>query len=207
MKLFYDKDKKANYDSIDETTTVKDLLEAIDIFLGENPLPCNNCEESCCKKSWSVEMDNICVNRLCIWDTKAAVKFTKDKLVKKKNYYREFNQFVVKKEKECPFITEDNLCTIYEQRPVICRLYICCDKSYRYNVLRELIGSTYLRALILEDRINNNNFTQRTINNYRKNPAVFAKDYDILLSDIIRYSEYEGWLDEDEKQDLYKLYE
>jgi hypothetical protein len=92
---------------------------------------------------------------------------------------------------------------IYKERPVICRLYICTAKSYRYNVVRELIGSTYLKALILEDKMRKNAFTERTIKKYRRNPAVFAKDYDILLEDIFNYAEEEGWLFYDEREELY----
>jgi Fe-S-cluster containining protein len=204
MKLLLDTEGKVNYDSIDKNTKVKDLLEAIDIFLNINPLSCDNCEESCCKKAWSVEMDNVCVNRISKWNGEVATSFVKDKLIKKKNYCRDFYQFVLKKEKDCTFITEDNLCTIYEERPIICRLYICTSKSYRYNLLRELIGSTYLKALVFEEKMRNKDYTERTIKKYKENPAVFAKDYDILLEDIFDYSEYEGWIDSEERQELYE---
>ena len=204
MKLLLDTEGKVNYEKIDENTSVKDVLEAIDVFLKENPLPCDSCVESCCKKAWSVEVDNVCVNRLSKWKGEAASSFVKEKLVKKKNYCRDFYQFVLKKDKDCNFITEDNLCTIYEERPIICRLYICSDKSFRYNVLRELIGSTYLKALVFEDKMRNKDFTGRTIKKYKRNPAFFAKDYDILLKDIFDYSEEEGWLDEDERKELYE---
>jgi Fe-S-cluster containining protein len=204
MKLLLDTEGKVNYHSIDKNTKVKDLLEAIDVFLNINPLPCDNCEESCCKKAWSVEMDNVCVNRISKCNGEVATRFVKDKLIKKKNYCRDFYQFVLKKEKDCTFITEDNLCTIYEERPIICRLYICTPKSYRYNLLRELIGSTYLKALVFEEKMRNKDYTERTIKKYKENPAVFAKDYDILLEDIFDYSEYEGWIDSEERQELYE---
>jgi hypothetical protein len=71
-------------------------------------------------------------------------------------------------------------------------------------VIRELIGSTYLKALIYEEKIRNNNFTNETINKYKRNPAVCAKDYNILLEKIFDYSEDEGWLDIDEREELYK---
>jgi Fe-S-cluster containining protein len=203
MRLLFDDKDKVDYDELDKADTVKDLLNAIDIFLKDNPLPCNQCEESCCKKAWSVEVDNICVNRLSNWNNEKAINFVKTKLVKKRNYYRDFYQYVLNKEKNCHYITEDNLCTIYEERPIICRLYICSDKSYRYNLLRELIGSTYLRALVLEDRIRCNNYTEKTIKKHKRNPAVFAKDYDIRLEDIFVYAEEEGWLDPEDRTLLY----
>jgi Fe-S-cluster containining protein len=203
MKLLFDSEGKVNYDKIDKDTTVKDILKAIDIFLNNNPIPCETCEESCCKKAWSVEMDNICVNRISNWEDEAASDFVKQRLVKKRNYYREFDQYVLDKEKNCHFITEDNLCTIYEERPIICRLYICTDKSYRYNVVRELIGSTYLQALIFEQELRNNTLSEVLIKEYKRNPAVFAKGYDIVLEKIFKYAEEEGWLYDDERDELY----
>ncbi|MDR3593421.1 YkgJ family cysteine cluster protein [Clostridium sp.] len=204
MKLLFDVESKVNYDKINKNTTVKDVLDEVDIFLNNNPLNCNECEESCCKKSWSVEMDNICVNRLSSWNGEAALDFIQEKLVKKKNYYRDFDQYVLNKKMDCNFISQTNLCTIYEDRPIICRLYICSSRSYRYNCMRELIGSAYLKALIYEEEIRNNNFTNETINKYKRNPAVFAKDYNILLEKIFDYAEDEGWLDIDEREELYK---
>ncbi|GFZ29829.1 hypothetical protein CSC2_03550 [Clostridium zeae] len=203
MELLFDSEGKVNYDKIDKDTTVEDILKAIDIFLDKNPLPCDDCGESCCKKAWSVEMDNICVNRISNWNEDSASDFVRQRLVIKRNYYREFDQYVLDKEKNCHFITEENYCTIYEQRPIICRLYICIDKSYRYNVVRELIGSTYLQALIFEDEMRNNVLSADSIEKYRRNPAVFAKGYDIALKDIFSYAEEEGWLYDDERDELY----
>ena len=61
-------------------------------------------------------------------------------------------------------------------------------------MIRELIGSTYLKALVLEDKMRNNNFTERTINKYKRNPAVFAKDYNISLEEIFDYAEEKAGL-------------
>jgi len=203
MNLIFDAEGKVNYDKINKNTTAKDVLDAVDVFLNNNPLDCNGCEESCCKKAWSVEMDNICVNKISNWNDEVALEFVQEKLVKKRNYCRDFDQYVLNKKTNCNFITETNLCTIYEERPIICRLYICSEKSYRYNVIRELIGSTYLKALVYEDKIRNNNFTNEKLNKYKRNPAVFAKEYNILLEDIFDYAEYEGWIDIDEREELY----
>jgi len=50
----------------------------------------------------------------------------------------------------------------------------------------------------------NNNFTETIVNNYKRNPVVFAKDYNISLEEIFNYVEEEGWLDVNEREDLYK---
>ena len=204
MKLLLDIEGKVNYDKITGNSTVQDLLDSIDIFLNDNTLHCEKCEESCCKKSWSVEMDNVCLNRLCNWDEEATRKFIQDKLVMKENISIEFDEYVLKKEKECNFITAANLCTIYEKRPIICRLFICSPKSSRYNVVRELIAAAYLEALVIEVKLENNEFPQEIVSRYRRNPAVFAKDYNILLDDIFCYAQEEGWLNMDETKELHQ---
>lgn len=204
MKLFLDAEGKVDYDKITDGTTVGELLEAIDLFLEDNKLPCDICGESCCKKSWSVEIDNVCVNRLCGWDREAASNFIEEKLVMKENFFRGFFQYVLKKETNCCYVTESNLCTIYGQRPIICRLYICSPRSHRYNVVRELVGGTYLRALVIEEKIRRNHTTAEMLVQYRRNPAVFARDYDILIDDILYYAQEEGWLYPEETEELYR---
>lgn len=205
MKIFLNSDGAVDFDEINNNSTVDELLDAIDIFLKNNPLPCGSCDDSCCKKSWSVEMDNVCVNRLCSWNKDAAIEFVQDKLMRKMNYFKDFYQYVLRKDKECTFVTKDNWCTIYEARPIICRLYICSKKSQRYNILREIIGCTYLSALVAEYKINSNKLTERAISRHRENPAVFAKGYDIYIEDIINYAETQGWLDPDERELLYNI--
>jgi len=204
MKVIVDIEGKVNYDEMTENTTVQDLLDAIDVFLNDNILACDKCKESCCKTSWAVGMDNISANRLCNWDNDEVSNFIQNKLVLKENLLREFDQYVLKKETNCIFVTEGNLCSVYERRPVICRLFMCSPKSHRYNVIREIIGATCLEALVNEEKMRSVSFTQREVNIYKRNPAVLAEDYNILLYDIFNYAQEEGWLDQDDLQELYQ---
>jgi Fe-S-cluster containining protein len=205
MKLFPDSEGKMNYDEITSDSTAQDLLDAIDIYLSDHNLSCDKCRESCCKKSWAVEVDNVFVNKFCNWEEETISKFVQDKLLKTKNHFKEFDQYIFKKERNCCYVTENNLCTVYEQRPLICRLYVCNAKSHRYNVIRELTGATYLKALVLEEKMRKNNYQPRTVKKYGRNPAVFAKDYNILLVDIFRYALDEGWLDPDDVPELQQV--
>lgn len=202
MILFPDSEGKLNYSKITSESTVQDLLDAIDLFLSSQPLSCNKCRESCCKKSWAVEMDNVCVNRLCHRDEDAISSFIRGKLVKTKNHFLEFDQYIFKKGQNCCYVTDGNLCMIYEQRPLICRLYVCSAKSRRYNMIRELTGAAFLKAFILEEKMRRNKFTKRTVNRYRRNPAFLAEDYHIRLADILNYAQEEGWLDPDDVPEL-----
>lgn len=195
MELFINQEGQVDYEQAEANTTVQDLLDAIDRFLSVHPLSCPVCEHSCCKNPWSVEVDNVSVRRLCYADSGLIAEFVQHKLLKKKNHAWDIDQFVLKKDAACTFVTESNRCTIYEKRPVICRLYMCSPKSYRYNLLRELIGCTFLRALVLEDRMRQKPYSMRTIRRYKKNPAVFAIDYQVRLADVFDYAQDEGWLD------------
>jgi Fe-S-cluster containining protein len=205
MKILLDSEGKVNYDEIFGYTTVQELLDAVDIFLNDNPLHCDKCRESCCKKPWAVEVDNVCVNRLCNWDNEKAGKFVQDKLFMKENISKEFDQYVLRKDVNCNYISDKNLCTIYEQRPVICRLYICTAKSYRYNVIRELISAAYLKALVSEEEMRSNHFSEEELNMHKRNPAFLAKGYDALLDDMFRYAQEEGWIDADDLRELYRV--
>ncbi|MDP4180901.1 MAG: YkgJ family cysteine cluster protein [Bacillota bacterium] len=204
MKVLLDDEGNVNYDKITRSSTVQELLDAIDIFLKDNELHCDKCEDSCCKKPWAVEFDNVCVNTLCNWDNNAVRDFIQDKLVMKENFFKQFDQYVLKKDANCNFVTKTNLCSIYEQRPIICRLFICSAKSHRYNVIRELIGAAYLEALVSEEKIRNIYITHTILDMIKRNPAVLAKDYSVLLDDIILYAQEEGWLDVDDLQELYQ---
>lgn len=199
LKLFINTEGLVDYDQISEGTTVQDLLDAVDLFLQDQPLPCAACVDSCCKNSWSVEVDNISVRRLCQGDERRTAEFIRDKLVRKINPVHEFEQFVLKKDGACLFVTEVNRCRVYEQRPVICRLYLCNPKSYRYNVLRQIIGSAFLSALVLEAALREPKPSRLAKRGRRENPAVYAGDYTVLLADILDYAQSQGWLDQDDR--------
>ena len=199
MDLTINTEGRVDYDQISESTTVQDLLDAVDFFLRDNPLPCAACGDSCCKNPWSVEVDNVSVRRLCRGDERRTTEFIRDKLVRKTNRIHEIEQFVLKKDGACLFVTEANLCLVYEHRPLICRLYLCNPKSYRYNVLRQIIGSTFLSALVLEAGLREPKPSRLTKRGRRENPAVYAGDYTVLLADILDYAQSQGWLDQDDR--------
>ncbi len=202
MRVFLDSEGKANYDRIDESDRVSSLLDAVDAFLSLHPLSCSRCGDSCCRKQWSVEVDNVYVNSLAGADRDNRLSFIRNRLQLKKNYRWGFKQFVLKKDGPCPHNTPLNRCLIYKDRPVICRLYICCEKSLRYNMLREMVGSVYLTALLMEYRLERRRLSPGIINMYRRNPAVFADGYGIPLSEILDYAVDTGWLDDRERQML-----
>lgn len=198
MRLFMDNDGKVNFDAIFRDTTVNDLLNGVDEFLGSNIQSCEKCRESCCTKPWSFGFDNVCVKRLAGKNSEAVSSFVKENLIPKENIIKEFDQFVLDKHRKCHYITEANRCRIYDKRPIICRLYTCIPKSNRYNLIREITGAVFLEALVIEEEIKSEDESKQ----HFVNPAVNAEDYNILLSDIIEYACETGWLDSKEVQEL-----
>ena len=193
MYVFLNDQGAVDCGSIDRQTTVQDLLDAVDLFLQAHPLPCQACADSCCKKHWAVEVDNVAARRMA---GESADEFLRSRLKQKWNYALGFRQLVLRKEGPCPFVTEASLCSIYAKRPVICRLYVCCPRSDRYDRLRETVAATYLQALVFERNMRTRELTDRTIQNYQQNPAIGAADYSLPLSEVIAYGRWMGWLDE-----------
>jgi Fe-S-cluster containining protein len=205
LKLLLDASCKLNYDAISPEDTVQTLLDAVDVFLDANPLPCFSCAESCCKKPWAVEVDNVFVHRHTRGDEEAAQKFVRERLKLRLNRGMGFHQYVLDKKTNCDFITEENRCRVYGLRPVICRLYVCTPKSYRYNQARELVAATYLQALVFEENMSSKQLSPDTLRRYRRNPVLGASDYSCLLHDIFNYAIRTGWLIEKDRRELAAL--
>ena len=193
MNVTINAEGRADCGGIDGQTTVQDLLDAVDQFLQAHPLPCQTCADSCCKKHWAVEVDNVAARRLAGEDAR---DFMRSRLKQKWNYALDFRQLVLKKHGPCPYVTEAGLCSVYEKRPVICRLYICCPRSERYDRLREVVAATYLQALVFERNMLHQDLSARTLAKYRQNPALGAADYSLPLADVIAYGQWMGWLED-----------
>jgi Fe-S-cluster containining protein len=201
MRIFLDSSGKMNYNELSPGATVRDLLDAADAFFAVCPPPCQACAHSCCKKSWAVEVDNVAARRLFGGEVQPG------KLVLKLNHAMGIMQYVLDKKAACPFVTQENRCTAYGARPLICRLYTCAPKSRRYDQLREMVAATFLRALVMEQNMRRNPLSQRTLRDYRLNPALEARDYAVPLEDVLDYAQRAGWLDEGERRELSKPYE
>lgn len=199
MNVFRNAASQVDCIGIDERTTVQDLLDAVDMYIQDHPLPCHDCANGCCRKPWAVEVDNVAACRIA---GTTVGDFVRDRMMPKWNHALGFRQFVLKKGGECPLVSADNRCTIYEKRPVICRLYLCAPKSDRYNYLREVVAATYLQALVFEQNMRDRQFSARTLAKYRRNPAVGADDYSLPLQAIILYAQRMGWLDEQDGDSL-----
>ena len=198
MNLLWNAAGAVDIDALEPGTTVQDLLDAIDVFLQANPLDCTGCALSCCRRAWSVEVDNVSAGRLCGGQGAEVSCFVREKLMLKRNHALGFNQFVLNKTTDCHYILPDNRCGVYAVRPIICRLYICGALSPRYNALRSAVGATYLQALVLEEAQRADGAPVQAGNN----PALSARDYSLRLTDILRYAAAQGWLEDEKREEL-----
>ena len=195
MKLFYNESGQIDYETLEQDASLCGLLQAIDIFIDKNPLPCSQCQDGCCRKSWAVEVDNVSVRRLSTEAGISRSEFVSKMLDLEENKSLDFDQYVMKKQTaHCPWVTESNRCRIYQSRPLICRLYTCSAKSLRYNQLREASAATFLQALVFEQIIDNEKPSASQLEYFAKNPALHAPDYNIELQKIIDYAVDEGWI-------------
>ena len=195
MKLALNDSGQIDYDQLEEKDTLADLLEAIDVFIEDNPLPCRQCQNGCCRKPWAVEVDNVSVRWLSNLAGISKDEFVDEMLEIKENKYLDFDQYVMKKQTSlCPFVSDFNRCQVYESRPLICRLYTCAPKSPRYNQLREAAAATYLQALVFEQIIRNHNLGPAQLSNLTENPALFSQNYQLSLQKILDYAADEGWI-------------
>lgn len=193
MNVCLNGDGQVDCRGMDGQTTVQDLLDAVDRFLAEHPLPCDRCAESCCKKHWAVEVDNVAARRLAGEGNVAA--FVRSRLKTKWNYALDFRQYVLRKQGACPFVSQENRCSVYAARPLICRLYVCSPRSERYDSLRGAVAATYLQALVFEQNMREKQLSEKTLRKYRRNPALGAIEYRLTLSEIIKYGYRMGWVD------------
>lgn len=191
MKIFLNDNKEIDYVELNSTTTVQDLLNAIDEFLEANPLDCEHCKERCCKR-YAIEVDNVFVRANCRGNDD---RFIDTKL----KYDQKLNKFCTNGKKYCRYLNGLEKCDLYKTRPLICRLYMCYSYSKHYLLLQSLISHVFTTALMVEwgARV-----TGKSVMDVEPtpitNPVVNADDYSIRIQEIMPWSEYN--IDDDERE-------
>jgi Fe-S-cluster containining protein len=81
--------------------------------------PCSRCDAACCRQNgheFAVLLRDDELRRFAPWSVDVAVQSTNGVVVERVIAYRDGR---------CPFLGEDNRCTIYEDRPISCRQFEC----------------------------------------------------------------------------------
>jgi len=148
--------------------TVSDLLKAIqeatdnpDIYKpqlkGQYGI-CAGCRTNCCRQH-DITPDYLSVKRIALMQGLSIKEFAEKWLnVSAEGVYPQF------KKRPCPFL-QNNLCTVYEQRALICRLYLCTPMGDSLEKIRGAVsymGEGALRIKLLEEGIGPKSWTYRS---------------------------------------------
>ncbi len=203
MDIYLNGEGKMDFTELNKQTTIKDYLDEIDNFLEKNPVSCFSCEENCCARDWNIELDIVFFNRYLVLRD----KFDRiiDDLISINKLLRP-----VFKDSPCKFLNNNNLCSIYQKRPFICRAYNCYPETERYKILKDLIleGLNYcllvklqlqgkhlkLKGKIDKDLYQINNKLPLSITDYQITIYELVKSIKNLLDDY-RYKKFSGYLE------------
>ncbi len=145
--------------ALNQTATVADLLEAMQLATDDANLlkprlqtrygVCAGCRANCCHH-YDVTPDYLSVRRLADQQQLDLTAFAQKWLDLSENL--PFPQW---KKHPCPFL-KDELCTIYQERALICRLYLCTPMGDSLEKLRcavSLMGEGALRLMLVRAEI------------------------------------------------------
>jgi len=139
-----------------DKATVHDLLQALQApaddpgvfkpYHKERYAVCRGCTYNCCKSN-DITVDLVAAEALAKKLDMGLKRFTESYLKLSSDIpYPEF------KRRPCPFLT-DNRCTVYHERALICRLYLCTPMTDKLEKLRAavlLAGEAALRHRLIE---------------------------------------------------------
>ncbi|MEG2411263.1 MAG: YkgJ family cysteine cluster protein [Clostridium sp.] len=178
IELFLTEDKKIDFKCINNNETLESYLESIEKLIASNPINCSQCTESCCKKSWNIIVDVPFMQRVANNEKEKIIELFNSKL-KCDMLDEDIETARIKFDKKlnCPFIDENNICTIYEQRPLTCKVFVCFGDSKKHSFFKLMIRSfmTTLAVKMYFDYVKNEELSD----------LVFEVDY----KDVIKYND------------------
>lgn len=139
MKFFFNDQHQIDFEFDHRNETVQDFLTALDVFLTDNPLGCEDCppDKNCCQQDMLIPADSVFLRSNGQGDLPSFI-------------YRHMDTFggcFIRNDPtgDCPWLSLDDRCEIHEKKPLACRLYQCANQaSDRYLVLER----TFEQALV-----------------------------------------------------------
>jgi Fe-S-cluster containining protein len=95
-------------------------------IIGESP--CNQCRAACCHQNghdFAVLLQGDEVRKFAVFSRSAMIE-NDGQLISER--------VIPYVDGKCPFLGEDNLCTIYDDRPSACRIFQCTSRFNRHGV-------------------------------------------------------------------------
>ena len=145
LKLFFNQENEVDISGLNNKSTVQDFFDGVDEFFTENPLPCDECKQNCCKGRFKINMDSISAKKI----SKGKVERIIPKLFVNAGENK-LEIFMVAGNKKCRHLNGLSRCLIYQERPASCRTYICIPKSICYKILDAAIVAELHHAMRAE---------------------------------------------------------
>ena len=140
--MFFNAAGEVDVRGLQETSTVQDFFDAVDVFLGAHPLPCETCQQNCCKGRFKIHMDSIAARRM----TKGHVERILPKLFVDLGENK-LEIFMVAGQKKCRHLDGLSRCLVYSARTASCRTYICIPRSELYRILDAAVAAEMHHAM------------------------------------------------------------
>lgn len=144
---------------------------------------CAGCKTNCCRQH-DITPDYLAVRRIAESKGLSLSEFAKRYLdVSTEGVYPQF------KKRPCPFL-EQNLCSVYQQRALICRLYLCTPMGETLEKIRAAVsymGEGALRIKLMEEGIGPKSWTYRAQADALK---------DLLRKDHLTREQYEDRMEQ-----------
>jgi len=171
-------------------STVSDLIDATLRFCRTH-IDCSLCSHTCCS-GLIVYADNIFIKNLS--NTKLVTIDKQDSFelilrVLKLDHTAKWT-LAQNSDGKCIFLSREYRCLIYEARPLVCRMHTCIKCQQSYIEMKNSLYYAYQQALKME--------MQNLLSSVKSppdpypnctNPAFGMKNYDTLISDILKWSE------------------
>jgi len=176
MNIFFSKPDFCECDKINVSDTVEDFIFEIETFCRNaySMQICKNCTQVCCKSD-DVWIDNVFYRKYKNSDIGTRFDRTTDDYVKLRTDGN-----------ACNFLQKNGQCSIYQTRPLICRIFLCNEgrETYFYGIMNA-INYTYTDALHKEFLYKQK---ELDINKLSNNPALFAKNYETTILQCVDFA-------------------
>lgn len=188
--IIYSSNNVLKVKDIKPIDTVQDYLDALDMYLKSEPLPCEECRNNCCKRSgWSIAIDNVYFLKKVNNSSYNMDKFFKRECFQISKSETSMPHYSIKHpfKSSCKDLNGLNQCNIYKNRPLICRTYTCIKKDDKLELMSNLIGETAKYAFSYNYvYLKTGEIFFKEL--YEENPFYNKYDYNLLIKDVLKYA-------------------
>jgi len=197
MKVFLTEAGQLSCDQLEETATVADLIDAV-LQICKPHIDCSRCPNTCCA-GLIVYADNVFARNLFVLAQRSLNPGDTLEFMVRILQPDATGKWTVAKDlaSRCKFLTREGKCSIYNIRPLVCRLHTCIPCTPSLQRLKNGLYLAYQEALRTEmSQLLAGNPSQGDLRNEKLNPISGAVNYNTPISTICR------WLQVRDRQEI-----